>query len=156
MTSKKTVGALVLIAAWLFPGISIGAQHEVDSLAWMVGSWIERKEGRETEEHWIAPKGGLMLGVNRTVTSAGKSSYEFLRIAKTAAGISYFASPGGRPAVEFPLIESGPTRAVFENPKHDFPQRIIYELDGDALNARIEGTIGGQKRGMQWRWEKAK
>lgn len=152
MTLNKTL----LVVAWFVSAISIAAEQELESLSWMVGSWVERKDARETEEHWIAPKGGLMLGVNRTVTSAGKSSFEFLRIAKTAAGISYFASPGGRPPVEFPLVESGETRAVFENPKHDFPQRIIYEMDGGALKARIEGTIGGQQRGMQWRWEKAK
>lgn len=152
MNSNK----ILFIVACLVPAISIAAEQELESLKWMVGSWTERKEGRETEEHWIAPKGGLMLGVNRTVTSAGKGSFEYLRIAKTATGISYFASPGGRPPVEFPLVESSETRAVFENPKHDFPQRIIYALEGDVLKARIEGTINGQQRGMEWRWEKTK
>ncbi len=97
-----------------------------------------------------------MLGVNRTLSANGKSSFEFLRIAKTAAGISYFASPGGRPPVEFPLLESAATRTVFENARHDFPQRIVYSLEDGILKARIEGTIGDQKRGMEWRWEKAR
>jgi Domain of unknown function (DUF6265) len=130
---------------------------DLDQLAWLVGSWIERKQGVETEEHWIAPKGGIMLGVNRTVRAAGKTSFEFLRIARTSSGVSYFASPAGRPATEFPLVEAGDKKAVFENPKHDFPTRILYRLDADgALHGRIEGMIGGKMRSQEWRWERGK
>jgi hypothetical protein len=129
---------------------------DIEQLNWLVGAWREKKAGTQTEEHWIAPSGGIMLGVNRTVRDKGKTSFEFLRIAKTDKGISYFASPAGRPAVEFPLIECKNNRAVFENPKHDFPQRIIYSLKDGALHARIEGKIGGKDRGMEWRWEKMK
>ena len=36
---------------------------------------------------------------------------------------------------------------VFENPQHDFPQRIIYTLkDGGRLTAAIEGTKNGKTR----------
>lgn len=148
--------AAVALACCCCPLGAIAAEADLDKLAWLVGNWVERKEGRETEEHWIAPKGGMMLGVNRTVTSAGKSSFEFLRIAKTPEGISYFGSPGGRPPVEFPLKEQSEGRVVFENPQHDFPQRIIYSIEGEVLTARIEGTIAGQQRSTQWRWEKLK
>ena len=35
---------------------------------------------------------------------------------------------------------------VFENPDHDFPQRIIYRLgDNGALLGRIEGNSEGQE-----------
>ena len=40
--------------------------------------------------------------------------------------------------------------AVFENPAHDFPQRVIYKRDGDKLNARIEGTKDGKTRGIDF------
>ena len=46
-------------------------------------------------------------------------------------------------------------KVVFENPTHDFPQRIIYWLDENKkLHARVEGTVKGQQRGMEWQWEK--
>ena len=79
------------------------------------------------------------------------------RAARTAIGISYFASPSGRPATEFPLIETGDKKAVFENPEHDYPRRIIYWLDGEGfLRARIEGTLRGQERSEEWRWQRVK
>lgn len=128
--------------------------RQLDDLSWLVGSWLERKPGVETEEHWIAPKGDLMLGVNRTVRESGKTSFEFLRIARTPTGISYFANPGGRPATEFRLVEAAAKKVVFENREHDFPQRIIYWRDDDgSLHARIEGTIGGLPRSQEWKWQ---
>lgn len=44
---------------------------------------------------------------------------------------------------------------MFENPAHDFPQRVSYRLaPGGRLLARIEGTHYGVTRGidfpMQW------
>jgi Domain of unknown function (DUF6265) len=131
-------------------------QASLKDLSWMVGSWIERKQGVETEENWTDARGGLMLGVNRTVRDSGKNSFEFLRIAETSSGIIYFASPGGRPAVEFPLVERADKKVVFENPKHAFPQRIIYWLDADgSLRARIEGKQGEKSLSAEWKWEKA-
>ena len=36
---------------------------------------------------------------------------------------------------------------VFENPTHDFPQRVIYRLDdAGVLRARIEGLVAGKPR----------
>jgi hypothetical protein len=128
----------------------------VDALAWMAGAWVGRAGGVETEEHWLPPKGGNMLGLNRSIRAGRPAGFEFLRIAATTNGVSYFASPQGRPPTEFPLKEAGERSVIFENSKHDFPQRIIYRLeDGRVLHARIEGTLNGSPRSQEWRWEKA-
>jgi hypothetical protein len=43
------------------------------------------------------------------------------------------------------------TTVVFENPQHDFPQRVGYERKGgDALLAWIEGTRNGQTRRVEF------
>ncbi len=130
---------------------------DLAQLEWMVGAWSEVKPGTETEEHWLPAKGGLMLGLNRTVRAEGRSSFEYLRIARTEKGISYFASPQGRPATEFPLLETADNRVVFENLQHDFPQRIIYWLTPEGhLHARIEGLINKKRRSAEWHWKKQK
>lgn len=44
---------------------------------------------------------------------------------------------------------------VFENPAHDFPQRLIYRsVSSDSLHARIEGTIGGQQRSQLYAYRR--
>jgi hypothetical protein len=40
---------------------------------------------------------------------------------------------------------------TFENPAHDFPQRVIYKLTApDKLGARIEGMRNGNLRGVDF------
>ena len=102
------------------------------------------------EEVWLAPAGGVMLGMHRDAKGE-KVSFEFFRIAKTPEGLVYLAQPGGRPPTPFKLTEATATRAVFENPQHDFPQRIIYALRDGRLCARVEG---GTETAQEWCWAK--
>ena len=82
----------------------------------------------------------MLIGANLT-SSKGKASFENLRIATSDGGWTYWASPMGRTPVPFRLVEASAQRAVFANPEHGFPARIVYWREGDELLARIEGTI---------------
>ncbi len=61
---------------------------------------------------------------------------------------------GVGPPTEFRMVELAANRVVFENPTHDFPQRVIYERNGDTLHARIEGTMNGRTQGMDWTFQR--
>ena len=128
----------------------------LDDLAWMAGSWVERKGAVETEEHWLAPKGGLMMAMNRTVKDGKAVEFEMLRIVMRDCKPVYLSMPNARPAVEFAAVEQAPTRIVFEDAGRDFPRRILYWRDGEALMARIEGAINGQARSKEWRFQPVK
>ena len=112
----------------------------------MTGHW----SSGEVEEIWLAPKGGLMLGMSRTVRANGRVAFEFIRIANTEDGIAYIAQPGGRPPTAFKLVESKTNRVVFANPEHDFPKRIVYELREGKLCARVDDG----KDGDEWCWSR--
>lgn len=132
---------------------------KMESLSWLAGSWQSVENGRDTEEHWMSPKAGLMLGANRTINKRGTASFEFLRIAEvntegTDPGIVYYASPGGKPPVAFDLVESGEQSVVFQNLENEFPQRIFYHRENDKLTARIEGTMSGQEQSFEWHWDR--
>jgi hypothetical protein len=131
------------------------APPTLENLGWLAGSWSGLQGDIHTEEHWIAPKGGLMLGVNRTILASGKSSFEFLRIADTGKEIVYFASPSGKTPTPFTLTALSADRATFENPQHDFPQRVIYQRTGQELKVRIEGKINGKEVAVEWKWTRA-
>jgi hypothetical protein len=48
------------------------------------------------------------------------------------------------------------TMVVFENPAHDFPQRVGYQRRGaDSLVAWIEGTMQGQARKIEFPYARA-
>jgi hypothetical protein len=134
-------------------GAAAQAKPTLESLAWLAGSWVGESRGMTMEEHWTAPKGHSMIGVHRDVGKGRTLSFEFLRIVQEGDQIVYLAMPGGRsPATPFPLKEVSDSRVVFENPTHDFPQRVIYWKDGNDLRARIEGTMNGKEGSQEWRW----
>jgi hypothetical protein len=147
------MNALMLVLSMLQAAPEPAAGPDVAALAWMTGSWGASEGATDTEEHWTAPKAGTLLGMNRTTRGGKTAMFEFLRIEARPDGIFYMASPGGRPPTPFKLKEAQKERAVFENPEHDFPQRVLYWKDGASLCARIEGTRKGKPASQEWCWK---
>jgi uncharacterized protein DUF6265 len=152
----------IVIAILFFSLIGAGLQSaaaatDLKDLAWLAGNWTGTQDGLEMEELWIAPKGNTMLGLHRDVKAGRTASFEFLRIEATADAITYWASPRGKAATPFRLIELRDKRVVFENAEHDFPSRIIYWLDAKgSLHAKIEGTLGGKPAAEEWTWRRTR
>jgi hypothetical protein len=140
--------------------VSLGAPADnpatdLSELGWMVGNWTGVADGLTMEELWLQPKGNTMLALHRDIKAGRTVSFEFLRIEATTEGITYWASPQGKPATPFRLVELGHKRVVFENPSHDFPRRIIYWLGRDSsLHAKIEGTLKGLPAAEEWKWRR--
>lgn len=144
----------ITFAFALFMAASASA---ADFPSWMAGAWTTTLDGAQVEERWTDARGNLMVGMNRTVYPNGKTSFEFLRIELRDGKPVYLAMPGGRsPATAFPMKSQSAHKIVFENPTHDFPQRVIYWRDGERLCARVEGTMDGKDAAEEWCWSKAK
>jgi Domain of unknown function (DUF6265) len=132
------------------------AKAAIGDLSWLSGAWVgTRSSGSSIEERWCTPLGGAMLAVSRTVNTSGKMvAFEYLRVVERDGGLVYVAQPGGAKATEFVLTELSPTRAVFENPRHDYPKRIAYELTNEGgLNATIGFLKGGTPRRFDFKRE---
>ncbi len=139
-----------------FQETSANKRVDINQLSWMKGMWTRQKNNRHMQEFWTEPAGHTMMGIARTIVDDQTVEFEFLRIVQTKPGtIVYFASPGGRcPPTSFELKIIKGEHVVFENLKHDFPQRIIYRRDTDgALHASIEGESNGQTRKLEWSWQ---
>ena len=158
MRSSYRTFALVaaVLAAVSLVSPSEAEAPSLDRLAWLAGSWTGGEGDTVMEEHWTTPAGGMMVGMHRDLRPGRRAFFEFLRIVEENGKISYHAMPAGRPpATIFPLLSMSERRVVFEKPDHDFPQRILYWLDDDGmLHARIEGTEGGELRGMEWEYHR--
>lgn len=118
---------------------------------WMSGTWRVATGAVTSEETWSSDDGTMMTGMHRDLRPGKKTWFEFLRIEQRDDSLVFVAQPAGRPPTEFPMKSSGDRRVEFENPKHDFPQRITYWLQGPKLCARVEGE--GQQPD-QWCWER--
>lgn len=159
MFRLQTIANTMLLLMTIQSASIVQAQDNaqgIASVAWLSGSWISRDKGEIVEEQWMKPRGGMMLGTNRTVKPQGKTAFEFMRISETDRGLTFYASPSGKPAVPFQATQIEDKRVVFENPQQDFPNKIIYSTDGDKLFATIEGTLDGRAMKMSWTWTRDK
>jgi hypothetical protein len=119
-------------------------------VAFLAGCWKLEAKGRVVDEQWMAPSAGALLGMSRTVVNGKIAEYEFLQIRELPEGLTYIAKPSNQPEARFVASSKTGDEVVFENPKHDFPQRIRYRVSGNNLHARIEGTLNGKARGVDY------
>jgi len=133
------------------------ASAPVDQLAWLSGCWSMARPDGVTEEQWMKPSGGTMIGMGRTVRGGKTTEYEFLQIREVNGKLAYVAKPSGQAEATFPVVSISADAVTFENPAHDFPQRIIYKrLSETSVTARIEGTMNGQARGVDFPYGRCK
>lgn len=115
-----------------------------EKVAFLIGDWDGSSSGGRFDEHWIAPRGGMMLGVGREVEPKGAVGFfELLRIERRGADLVLVPHPMGKPAGEFRLARSEPGSAVFENAGDDRVSKIAYTLTGSELVARVEFRTDG-------------
>ena len=147
-----SVGALLVIALL---GQPAAAKPTIKDVGWIAGCWELDRNGRHIVEHWLPPEAGTMMGLSRTVAGGKTTEWEFLIIREAAAGLEYVAKPSGQAEGTFTAARAGEHDIAFENRSHDFPKRILYKREGDALTAAIEGPMNGQNRRIDFPYRKA-
>ena len=141
----------------LLASITIACQAEtagIEKLSFLSGCWA----GAGTEEVWLKPQGGTMLGMSRTVKGGRTVFTEFLHIASAPDGglvLNVQLKLAGK-STQFRLTELKDGAVTFSNPEHDYPQRIIYRREADgSLFARIEGSVSGKQRQDDFKYARA-
>jgi hypothetical protein len=150
--------ALLLAAAGFVAGCSAGpcpapagpsrmmgpaVERGFEKVAFLLGDWDGTSSDGRFDEHWIAPRGGIMLGVGREVDSKGTGFFELMRIENRGNHLMLVPQPMGEPGRDFRLVRATPGGAVFENAGDDRVARISYSLGGDELVARVEFRTDG-------------
>ena len=123
-------------------------------ISWIAGDWQTAPGGKaQIEEHWTQVAGASMMGMSRTVAGEKTVEFEYLRIEQRPDGVYYVSHPKGRcPGTDFKLTRASATEAVFENPQHDFPKRIIYRKGADdSLTASIDAGEGSKARSFAFK-----
>jgi hypothetical protein len=130
---------------------------KVADLAWMSGSWVTTQGKTQIEEHWTKPAGDSMIGMGRTLKDGKTIFFEYLRIEVRADGIFYVAHPKARMGTDFKLMRLSANEALFENPAHDNPKKILYRRTPDgSLTARVEGDENGKPVSEEFHYQPMK
>ena len=148
MSTTLASGGLLFAAALPAAGL--------EQLRWLAGCWSNPQGEPGSGDYWVAPAGGTMLGVGRLVRDGRTVEYEFLRLHQDASGgVIYTATPSEQAQTAFVASRIDAAGATFENPAHDFPQRITYSRRGTAgMLVRVEGARDDAQRGFTLRFDR--
>ncbi len=130
----------------------------IAKLTWLAGNWHQEKGGRLADEQWMAPAGGVMLGMSRTVAKGRVIEQAFRQIREGPGGdLFYVLQVTGQPELAYQSSTVSESEIVFENPEQDYPRKISYRLQSDgSLQVVLEGVDAeGQPKVTETAFQKA-
>ncbi|MDX1943621.1 MAG: DUF6265 family protein [Saprospiraceae bacterium] len=121
---------------------------------WMLGDWERSFSTGKMAESWQWANDSTMIGASFVIRNGDTVSYESISLEARKGEVLYVPTvrnQNNQEPVYFRLKSNENGWATFENPEHDFPQRIIYTQKGvDTLYARIEGISKGKERASEF------
>ena len=142
---------ILLLAASLSISSADAQTLSIKDVAWLQGCWEMREGDRLVEERWMPPRAGSMLGVGRTTRGSKLVEHEFIVLTERNGRLAYEAHPSGQATTTFMSQPITGREVVFEDPAHDFPQRVGYRSTGPGqMLAWVEGTSGGRARRIEF------
>ena len=112
------------------------------NLEWLVGTWNRTnvKPGKSAHERWEKTNALELRGIGVSMQGKDTTFVEKITILIKDNNIYYVADvPENEKPVYFKLTEISNSGFVCENPEHDFPKKISYQLNGADLKAQISG-----------------
>lgn len=129
----------------------------------LMGDWTDSvsEPGAVIHERWQRTGDGFHSGIGFVMVEKDTVFIEHLSLAYDSAGRASYdvrvpsQNEGG--TVRFPLTSCIGDSMVFENPAHDFPQRIAYALQPDGeWHTRVSGPgKEGGWRVLRYRFKRA-
>jgi hypothetical protein len=129
-----------IILLLLCTEIIYSQQSDFEKLFWLADKWVYSESEITIYEYWEIVNENTISGMSYTDKNSEVIYSEKLKIENTADGIIYEAlAEHNTSPVKYKLTSINDSKAVFENPENDFPQKIIYEYIEGNLHAAIEG-----------------
>lgn len=116
---------------------------------WLIGEWGNASPEGELTERWKKENDSVFKGESYFVTGRKDTVFaETVVLEENKGKLGYTVTvpnQNNQKAVRFEMTSITESQIVFENPKHDFPTKIIYNRVGnDSLKAEISGTKNGK------------
>ncbi len=118
------------------------ATDNFSKLQWMLGIWTRttNEPGQSGMESWSKVSSGEFLGKGITMKGTDTLFVEKLKLILKDDDIYYVSDVPENPSpVSFKITAISTNGFTCENPSHDFPKKISYQLNGKSLKATISG-----------------
>ena len=143
----KITGAVILcilFSPFLFGQSLTGRTvSDFNALTWLEGKWSRlhvSKPGRTAFEVWVKLNEQEYIGKGIVVQGNDTVFVEKLSIIIQDNEIHYVADvPENPEPVHFKFTSQSVHGFTCENPKHDFPKKISYQVEGNTMTAQTSG-----------------
>lgn len=115
---------------------------------WLLGTWKSETQKGSLYESWQQQDKGLLLGKSYFLKAGDTIMLETIKLTQLKDGLFYLPSVKNQnngKEVAFKASSVTTDTLVFDNPMHDFPQKIgYYRLENNSLRAEISGYKNGK------------
>lgn len=127
---------------------------ELEKANWLLGEWQNNSPEGNATEVWEKENDSTFVGESYFVIGKDTVSSESISLQQNDKDLFYIPTVKGqnnKQPVKFALTLSTNNLLVFENPKHDFPQKISYtQITNDSLLAEISGMMNGKQNSQNF------
>ncbi|MCW3465176.1 DUF6265 family protein [Chitinophaga nivalis] len=133
------LSTLMIIATATF---GQAAASDFPKLHWLTGTWkkTNNKPGRSGSEQWEHSTPAALKGIGIRLQGKDTTFTEKLALLVKDDSIYYVADvPENKAPIYFKVTAIHPNGFTCENPQHDFPKKIVYEIAGKHLKVTTSG-----------------
>jgi hypothetical protein len=133
---------------------------ELEKANWLLGEWQSNSPEGNATEVWEKENDSTFVGKSYFVIGKDTVSSESISLQQNGKDLFYIPTVKGQnngQPVKFALTSSPNKQLVFENTKHDFPQKISYtQITNDSLLAEISGKMDGKQNSQKFSMTRVK
>jgi hypothetical protein len=134
--------------------------YKLETAKWLIGNWKDSLAEGFSSETWTKKNDTCFTGVSYFLKGKDTVSKEFIQLVLTGDSLYYIPvvkDQNKGQSVKFTNTLLNANQMVFENPLHDFPQKISYFLiKTDSMLAEISGTLNGKFRSVKFPMTRAR
>jgi len=135
-------------------------ENKISVASWLIGSWENKADDGNLFESWAKSNDSTYIGTAYYIKSNDTLHHESMTLLQKGSELVYMATVQGQnndEPVTFLLTKSDSKQLVFENPNHDYPQKIAYQqITVDSLVATISGKQQGKLSSESYSMSKKK
>ncbi|WP_162128328.1 DUF6265 family protein [Flavobacterium phycosphaerae] len=121
---------------------------ELEKMNWLIGNWENKMPEGILTESWKKENDSTFSGESYFINPKDTVHFESIRLIQKEDELIYTATVPGQnddEPVDFKLTSDTESIFTFENPAHDYPQKITYKkVDANNLVATISGKQQGK------------
>lgn len=144
ISAKSMKRKIILPILFVIPLLGFG--QDLIPFTWLEGTWeMPRPKGGYRLETWMQKDSKTLSGKGLRVIGTDTSHLEAIELYVADGEVWYVPTvpdQNNAQPVAFKLVSSEDLHYVFENPRHDFPQRIAYLFKPILINPAMTSSVG--------------